>query len=363
MNCLFVTLEPGQVLDISEKITLEGVESFNPSKHFLLTTVAINSDPTLLEWMESFSDDTIEVRTHESVYGGLTSQDHLEQNTLMMESSKDISVLAALEYLGFQAIEVLGVRFAQILPNTAAEKFLKVGDVIVAVDDQTVTDVQSLIELMKNYKPGTTVVLTLRQYQTNTDKNGRNNNTDTNENNNTDTNHNTNENNNDNADLIDFVERKEEIVLTSHPDYKQGLIGVSGLYEATQRKPLPFEINIPTESISGPSAGLAFALAVIDLLTSGNLSGQLTVAATGHIAWNGTVGAVGGVRQKAAAADEAGADIFIVPEGLQAEASLGADTMSVIEVGSLEEAVRVLEAHGGELVPIPHLDHQQLQKS
>src|SRR5207249_5017990 len=73
----------------------------------------------------------------------------------------------------------------------------------------------------------------------------------------------------------------------------------------------PDHVRIETGALGGPSGGLAFALALIDVLTPGDLSGGHTVAATGTIAGNGAVGPVGGIPLKALAARAAGADVFL----------------------------------------------------
>ena len=87
------------------------------------------------------------------------------------------------------------------------------------------------------------------------------------------------------------------------------IIGV----ELAPRFKVPVNINIDTSDISGPSAGLAMTLAIIDALTPGELTGGKQVAVTGTIDPDGNVGEIGGLPQKAVAARTAHAQIFIVP--------------------------------------------------
>lgn len=104
------------------------------------------------------------------------------------------------------------------------------------------------------------------------------------------------------------------------------------------------EALIETADVSGPSAGLAIALALIDMLVPEQLTGGLTIAATGSIDSAGRVGPVGAIAQKTIAAREAGANVMFVPIDAGAEAMRHAQLMTVIPVASVEEAVAALRA-------------------
>lgn len=115
-----------------------------------------------------------------------------------------------------------------------------------------------------------------------------------------------------------------------------------------------FEVDFDTGNVGGPSAGLAFSLAVLDQLTEGELTGGAKVAVTGTIDASGNVGAVGGVPQKAAAVRDLKADIFIVPVELgEAELdrvrAIAGDNLEIVPVATLDEALAVLEDLGGDI--------------
>src|SRR5690606_8433245 len=74
-----------------------------------------------------------------------------------------------------------------------------------------------------------------------------------------------------------------------------------------------YELNILTDNIGGPSAGLAFALQIISDLTNKNLTDGRTIAVTGTISPGGKVGPIGGIRQKVVSVNDQGAKVFIVP--------------------------------------------------
>jgi PDZ domain-containing protein len=144
------------------------------------------------------------------------------------------------------------------------------------------------------------------------------------------------------------------VELTSSPDEPERTI-VGFLPFDTQRVELPFELDIDTGRIGGPSAGLAFTLTLIDELTPGELTGGQNIAVTGTIQLDGSVGAIGGLRQKASAVSQAGVDVFIVPAA-QGEADLerarraGGEGLRIIPVATVDEALAALEELGG--VPI-----------
>lgn len=114
-----------------------------------------------------------------------------------------------------------------------------------------------------------------------------------------------------------------------------------GLYLATDRphvETVP-PVTVETGNVGGPSGGLALALAIYARLSADNLLDGRVVAASGQIRLDGTVGPVGGVRQKAVAAQDAGADVFLVHPSNAAEVRASAPGLPVVEVETFEEAL------------------------
>jgi PDZ domain-containing protein len=100
--------------------------------------------------------------------------------------------------------------------------------------------------------------------------------------------------------------------------------------------------------VGGPSAGLAFSLGVIDVLTPGELTGGERVAVTGTIDGNGDVGPVGGVAQKTAVVVDEGYDVFLVPRSeVEVARRRAGDHVRVVGVDTLREALDALESLGG----------------
>lgn len=105
----------------------------------------------------------------------------------------------------------------------------------------------------------------------------------------------------------------------------------------------PRAISVDTAGVGGPSGGLALAIAVYEALSGEGMIAGRTVAASGSVRPDGTVGPVGGTRQKAITAARAGADLLLVAAGNGPEARAGAGgALTVVEVGSFDEALDYL---------------------
>ena len=157
----------------------------------------------------------------------------------------------------------------------------------------------------------------------------------------------------DKRETLEAAAREVEVVLgVSDVDPARGLLGVSvrdALFVSYHG-----DVAIDSGEVGGPSAGLAFALGVIDLLTGGDLTGGTKVAATGTIGADGRVGPIGGIEQKAVAARRAGITLFLVPDSQSAAELLSArelaEGVELVVVGTLEQALAALAAHGGDEV-------------
>lgn len=104
---------------------------------------------------------------------------------------------------------------------------------------------------------------------------------------------------------------------------------------------LPFEISFRERDVGGPSAGLAYALAIADMLDPVDIGEGKTIGASGTVQVDGEVGPVGGLDQKAEAAEAAGADILLVPA--EEIGAVGSTELRLRGVENLEEAISALE--------------------
>lgn len=313
----YVALVPGSARDTEPLVMVEGVEAFPSDGEILYTTVRVRQEPNVFEYFLARFDDDAELVPAEEVLGDRTPDENREANLQLMTDSKAIAVAVALQELGYDAITSDGVVVVDVLEGTAAEGVLEVGDTIISVDGQAVPTAIDLIELLKTYRPASTLLFEVQRLDGTTDE-------------------------------ISVVMGARE----DDPD--AAFLGISPQDRVVVTADLPVDVDIDSGTVGGPSAGLAFTLAILDQLTPGELTGDNVVAVTGTIAFNGRVGPVGGVLQKTAAVEEMGVEYFIVPsslgeETLAAMEERAGDDLEIIPVESLDEALDALARLGGEV--------------
>jgi Lon-like protease len=219
-----------------------------------------------------------------------------------MSRSQKVAITVALRELGRNvAVRPLGAEVVLVQPGSPAEGKLFVGDIIVAARDEDVQSTNSLRQAMRPVRPGERVELTVR-------RDGKN------------------------VELTVGTRAAEE-------GPRRAVVGVQ--VQDAQRFDFPVDVEINAGSIGGPSAGLAFALDILDELGR-EVDGGRRVVATGEITLDGDVLAIGGIRQKVVGARQAGADVFLVPDANAAEARRYADDLEIVAVSNLDEALSSL---------------------
>jgi PDZ domain-containing protein len=233
---------------------------------------------------------------------GVSDTQRHREDLREMARSQDIAAAVALRYLGYKVqLTPIGALVSQVLIDSPAAKAgLEPTDVIVSVDSRPVRKIGDLRRLIQAHKPGETVRFGVRTPK-------------------------------------GLHELRATTV--AGPDGK-AVVGVQ--VEQASHVKLPFPVTIDAGSIGGPSAGLAFALEVVEELGHDVAHGY-RVAATGEIEIDGTVSPIGGVKQKIFGVREAHVDVFLVPAGDNAkEARKHAGSVRVIPVHSFRQALRAL---------------------
>jgi PDZ domain-containing protein len=233
---------------------------------------------------------------------GVSERQRRQSSLNQMSRSQQIAVAVALRELDYDVEATpIGAEVALVLADSPAEGKLQPGDVIVGARGERVRSPEDLRDVMEGHSPGDPVELEVR-------RSGQ--------------------------------VRTIEVGTRADPDdAERAVVGV--LVEQAADIELPLDIKINAGDIGGPSAGLAFALDVVDELGREIDRGR-TIAATGALDLEGNVGAIGGIEQKAAGARLVDADVFVVPEDNAAEARQHADGLEVVAVSTFAEALAAL---------------------
>ena len=323
----YVIISPGEATPLDDEVvSVAGAPTHPHDGVFLFLTVHLTTrDPTVWRWLFAKLDSNVRIEKRENVIGCASYAQSSRLNDLLMLESQDRAKTVALRRLGYEVVEgQTHVVLTDVACDSPATDVLLPGDFVRSVDGLPVGDAEQIRELVITRAPGEDVDITV-------ERDGE-----------------------ERAVTIRTGRRTDDPVRPCRPVASAGGSGEACIGVVSQpvvEEEYPFEVEIDTRRVSGPSAGLAFALSVIDDLTRGELTGGSRVAVTGEILPDGRVGAVGGVAQKAAAARDAGATLLIVPKGEAREARAHADGLRVVAVETIEEALAALERFGGDPIP------------
>ena len=302
----YVSYTPGPTfntlgeVDGTPVIEVSGRETFPTEGNLDLTTISVRPRLTLTDALRDWFDRDRAVVPRELLYPPGESDDEVrrrnEERRLASESS---ATSAALRYLGVPFTTTVAVQGVE--EGLPAAGLLEEGDVITTVDGAAVTSSQELRDRISGRDPGSEVRLGYT-------RDGR---------------------------------PGEAVITTAAPPSgeSRSVIGVLLVEEPDY----PFDVDISLEEVGGPSAGLMFALGIIEKLEAESLTDGRYVAGTGEISTDGTVGPIGGIPQKLVAARDKGAEVFLVPDA-NCEEALGRapEGLLLVRVSTLTEAVDAL---------------------
>ena len=307
----YAALSPGPTTDTlgasdgKPLIEISGKPTYPTKGHLNLTTVAItNADyrMDLIRALRGWIDPEVAVVPRETFYPEDKSEKEIRQeNAEDMQLSQQHATTAALRQLGVKVGSELVI--GSVVKDSPAVGKLKAADHILKVDGTPVSTPGEVRTAVRKHKPGETVTFE--------------------------------------------VERQgavRQVPVTTVADPEGGghaLVGIT-----TQEKHIyPFEVKIQLDNVAGPSAGLMFALGIIDKLTKDDITGGRFVAGTGEINDEGKVGPIGGIQMKIIAARKAGAKVFMTPAANCGEAAkVDADGMRLVRVENLKGALDALSS-------------------
>ncbi len=299
---------PGLALSVESMVNVPPQYQHVHKGTLMLTTVFSHAPILVGEWLAAHVDRAMTLQPPEVVVPkDTTLQEQAQQGYQMLNESEATALAVGLRLAGFKADLIgKGVEVLEILPESRARGILQVGDIITAVNGQPVRTTDDLIRLVKA-QPATMPV------------------------------------------RLDVQRQQSKMVLTVPllpPDASSSTprIGISIQSAGFDFIP-PFPVSINTQKINGgPSAGLMFTLTVYNTLSAQDLTGGRKIAGTGTISLDGTVGPIGGVKQKVAAAEAAGAVYFLCPVENYADAVSVANSIKVVEVSNVQDALTFLHS-------------------
>lgn len=306
----YVRIQPGGTVDLlsetggQERIEITGAKAFHGNGELHMTTIIATppkTDIRMPEALAAWASPDEAVQPYDNVYDDdTTREEDSERAEIQMSSSRDAAIAAALRHLGHDVSESWGIR--EITRDAPADGALALGDRVVSVGGTPTPEWEDVVEAVQASEAGRPLELGV-------------------------------------------VREGERITVTLRPVEREGtpFIGIApGL---TFDFPVDVEIHI-SDQIGGPSAGMMFALAIVDTMTEGPITGGARVAGTGTIDPDGNVGGIGGIQQKVVTAREAGVGLFLAPASNCNEAvEAPADDLRVVPVATLDEAVDAVRAY------------------
>jgi PDZ domain-containing protein len=273
----YVTYTPGLTINVlgtndgKNIIEVDGHRTYRDDGDLRMTTVFVSQRDArnnIFELMRDWISDEDAVYPKDAIYQpGGTQQGDRKESAAEMTSSQDAATAAALEELGYDVTDVV---VAGVADGAPAEGKLQRGDVILRVDGTKVDTADQVADAVVDTPAGGSA---------------------------------------------DFVVRRDgkrrAVAVTPQEQDGRQQVGISLGVTTTD---FPFDVNVNIDpSIGGPSAGLMFSLGIYDTLTPGSLTGGYSIAGTGTMSADGTVGPIGGIQQKIVGARDAGARLFLVP--------------------------------------------------
>ncbi|PFG19141.1 YlbL family protein [Serinibacter salmoneus] len=321
----YVVRTPGPTVDTlgesgeTTLITVPADQEFDSEGELRLTTVSAYGGPGYpvgaVRVLQSLFDDTSSVLPREALFpDDQSAEETAEASQVQMSTSQENATVAALEELGYEVPATLTV--AGVVEGTGAVDVLSEGDLLLGVgsSEDEVTEVNGMRELSE----------ALAVIPAGTEA----------------------------SVLIERDGEDQVVALVTGDDGEGG--SVLGVLVAPEVTP-PVQVDIALENIGGPSAGMMFALGIMERLTEGDATGGEVIAGTGTMSMSGEVGAIGGIQQKLAGARRDGATAFLAPaDNCDEVVGHEPEGLTVVAVSTLGEAWDAVTAIGaGESADLP----------
>jgi len=319
----YARLSPGPATDTlgsadgKPLIVIEGTKTYPVTGKLELTTVSITNPDhrmSLIEALTGWFRSGVAVVPKDTVYDTTKTSAQIQtENTQEMALSQKHATAAALQALHVPGV-VSYVVVAAVTDGTPAAGKLNIGDQIEKIDGTAITSPDEVVTAVRKHKPGEQVTFVVKRAG---------------------------------------QELTQTLTTSKNPDDASiPFVGIRPDRDYT----FPFSVKIQLDDVGGPSAGMMFALGIIERLTPDAVDGGKIVAGTGTIDDDGTVGKIGGIQMKIRGAKRSGATVFLVPADNCREAVQGAPKgITLVRVDKLSTALTALEAlRNGNTAAVPH---------
>ncbi|MFM8843704.1 MAG: PDZ domain-containing protein [Actinomycetota bacterium] len=311
----YVFFKPGVPDNVSGRIiTIKDAKSYPINGKLYITSIMVtNPDSPVFgaETIVNWATGANVVLPRESVYPPVRPAQKIERDSQNeMESSKATSTAAALRYLGYKFKELYYI--SDIREYSDAFNKLKEGDVITAIDGKEINEIEEIRSSYRDKKIGDPLQITVERRS----KEGTL------------------------STLTLEVSLVENQDVVSESGEKKPAIGI--LVGTTARFPIEVKFDLP--GVGGPSAGMIFAVGIIEKLTEEDLVRGRQIAGTGSITASGKVESIGGIEEKMIGASRIGATIFLAPRENCPDIKHVPKGLKVIPVSTLSEAINALRA-------------------
>jgi Lon-like protease len=300
----FYAYLPGPIRNVEELVSVSEGQTYSSEGKLYLTTVTVDTEVTVAKWFRALVDPEIAIVMKDDVTGGVSLNELEKQQKAEMDASKQHAEEVALTALGLATPKGDGARITGTIEGAPAEEVLERRDVIVAVDGEKVDTTCDVGRAVDSVDIGDPIDMTVKR----------------------------------------DGEKKTFTIETERSPQDPGApyVGIF-MTDVNYEFDPGFTVDFKTGRIAGPSAGLMFSLALYDRLTPDDLTAGRDIAGTGTIQCDGGVGPIGGIEQKVAAAEAAGASVFLAPQGNFENADAVADDIDVVSISNFDDAVRYLE--------------------
>ncbi|MCX5228541.1 PDZ domain-containing protein [Streptomyces sp. NPDC006553] len=295
---------------------VEGRKTYPTDGHLNMTTVRVTSADYKMNAVEAvygwLAHDNVVV-PHDTLYpDGKTEEESSQENAEEFSQSQESAKVAALKELNIPVVSRVVV--GSVIKGSPSEGKLHAGDVIKAVDGVAITAQADVAKQVVKRKPGQDVEFTIVPAKEAAAA--------------------------EKARKEPTVTRKVVITTTTSEEGDRAVVGI----QAGTDHVFPFTIDINLADVGGPSAGLMFALGIVDKLTPESLTGGRFIAGTGTIDDEGKVGPIGGIEMKLVGARNAGAQYFLTPaDNCENAARDTPDGLTLVRVDTIDDATKSLE--------------------